>query len=350
MKKKKIIIILSVILLILIIPIPVGILKDGGTRVYSALSYKIVCWNKMTDDGIYKKTKIYPFPLNLLPLTSLFNLENVDNTRSSYFTDVEAQQQTEPAETNDHDIGIKYEEPSVENITFSAYYVRTDGHIENTKYPKTTIISSVKELEEYYNANCNSYSLGYDYHADVHSSRRIEFLDICKKYDEEYFKEKVLILVLLEEGSGSISHKVERMELITEDNIKKVVININRLIPEAGTDDMAYWHVFIEPEKKLDIDSKDQIEIYFGKKDATENDRIITREEAMLLADIVRTIDIPPINAVFDTKNKVWYVYCHKEGEPDGMADEGHQTIMISGDGSSFLINPVFNEWTYENE
>ena len=349
MKKKKTIIILSVILLILIIPIPVGALKDGGTRVYSALSYKIVCWNKMTDDGIYKKTKIYPFPLNLLPLTSLFNLENVDNTRSSYSTD-ETPKQTDPAETNDQDIGIKYEEPSVENINFSAYYVRTDGHIENTKYPKITIIRSVKDLEDYYKANSNSYSLGYDYHDDVHSERNIEFLDICKKYDEEYFKKQILILVLLEEGSGSVRHKVERMELITEDNIKKVVININRLIPEAGTDDMAYWHVFIEPEKNLEIDSKDQIEIYFGKKDATENDRIITREEAMMLADIVRAIDIPPINAVFDSKNKVWYVYCHKEGEPDGMADEGHQTIMISGDGSSFLINPVFNEWTYENE
>ena len=61
MKKKiffAVIVIIS-LLAVLFIPIPTGELNDGGTRVYSALTYKIVVWNRTTDDGIYENTKVY---------------------------------------------------------------------------------------------------------------------------------------------------------------------------------------------------------------------------------------------------------------------------------------------------
>ena len=61
MKKKIFFTVIVVILLlaILFVPIPTGTLNDGGTRVYSALTYKIVVWNRTTDDGIYENTKVY---------------------------------------------------------------------------------------------------------------------------------------------------------------------------------------------------------------------------------------------------------------------------------------------------
>lgn len=61
MKKKIWIpIIVSVILLaVLFVPIPNGQMKDGGTRVYSALTYKIVDWNRLYNDGMYSATKVY---------------------------------------------------------------------------------------------------------------------------------------------------------------------------------------------------------------------------------------------------------------------------------------------------
>ena len=61
MKKKIWIpIIVSVVLLaILFVPIPNGQMKDGGTRVYSALTYKIVDWNRLYNDGMYSATKVY---------------------------------------------------------------------------------------------------------------------------------------------------------------------------------------------------------------------------------------------------------------------------------------------------
>ena len=60
--KKKIwipVISLIAILVILFVPIPKGTLNDGGTRVYSALTYKLVSWRIAHDDGIYKNTKVY---------------------------------------------------------------------------------------------------------------------------------------------------------------------------------------------------------------------------------------------------------------------------------------------------
>lgn len=49
MKKKIWICIAGVVLLaILFVPIPSGTYKDGGTRAYSALTYKIVKWQRDT--------------------------------------------------------------------------------------------------------------------------------------------------------------------------------------------------------------------------------------------------------------------------------------------------------------
>ena len=60
--KKKIwipIVITVVLLVILFVPIPNGQMKDGGTKVYSALTYKIVDWNRLYNDGTYSATKVY---------------------------------------------------------------------------------------------------------------------------------------------------------------------------------------------------------------------------------------------------------------------------------------------------
>ena len=60
--KKKVWIILSAIVLLLallFIPLPDGVAQDGGTRVYTSLTYKIVQWNRLTTDGSYQKACIY---------------------------------------------------------------------------------------------------------------------------------------------------------------------------------------------------------------------------------------------------------------------------------------------------
>ena len=75
MKKKIWILIGAALLAVLLIPIPTGVCKDGGTREYTALTYKIIDWNRLTDDGIYEKTNIYFFPYNLKSIDALWAQE-----------------------------------------------------------------------------------------------------------------------------------------------------------------------------------------------------------------------------------------------------------------------------------
>lgn len=77
--KRRAIVIAAVVfalLLILFLPIPEGEFKDGGTRVWSALTYKVVDWNRLYDGGrIYNETKVYFLPDNFKDLDELFETE-----------------------------------------------------------------------------------------------------------------------------------------------------------------------------------------------------------------------------------------------------------------------------------
>ncbi len=77
MKKKIWIPIMIVaVLAVLLIPIPTGVYKDGGTRVYSALTYKIVDWNRMVSaDETYDATRIYFLPNNMKSIDRLWAYE-----------------------------------------------------------------------------------------------------------------------------------------------------------------------------------------------------------------------------------------------------------------------------------
>ena len=73
MKKKIWICLAGVVLLaILFVPIPSGTYKDGGTRAYSALTYKIVKWQRDTGSDVYKATRVYWLPNNFKSIDSLW--------------------------------------------------------------------------------------------------------------------------------------------------------------------------------------------------------------------------------------------------------------------------------------
>ena len=73
MKKKFWIVLAIIVLLILTIPIPISSARDGGTKQYAALTYKIVDWNHLYDNGeIYDDTEIYLFPLNFNTVDELW--------------------------------------------------------------------------------------------------------------------------------------------------------------------------------------------------------------------------------------------------------------------------------------
>ena len=86
MKKGRIAVFIAVALLLLFfLPIPGGTYADGGTRVYRALTYTVVAWNKRIaelgpDGGAgqtvrYRKTSVFWFPDNNRQIDELWQLE-----------------------------------------------------------------------------------------------------------------------------------------------------------------------------------------------------------------------------------------------------------------------------------
>lgn len=120
----------------------------------------------------------------------------------------------------------------------SVQYIRTDGCPDGVEYPVVTVIESRAALEAYYADNCNIYSL--ERRTNPASDSSIGFLDACDMYDDAYFAQHYLILILLEESSGSIRHRVTHLS--DQDG---VTVTIERQIPEDGTCDMAEWHILI---------------------------------------------------------------------------------------------------------
>ena len=143
----------------------------------------------------------------------------------------------------------------LEERDFDAQYIRTDGYHSDAKYPKVTVIKSADELEEYYNANKDLYFL--DHVDKVYSDTTKGFIDACEKYDDEYFEENILLLVLLEEGSGSIRHEIKSLKAYRGN----VEIDIAVTCPEVCTEDMAEWHIIIELDRDCGIDYNDNIKV-----------------------------------------------------------------------------------------
>lgn len=85
MKKKKWLIPIIILLFVLVIPIPTGMYRDGGTMEFTALTYKVVRWNRMHDSvQTYSKFKIYPFPMNMLSIGDLFEIEREKEDAKMY--------------------------------------------------------------------------------------------------------------------------------------------------------------------------------------------------------------------------------------------------------------------------
>ena len=142
-------------------------------------------------------------------------------------------------------------------IDFDTQYIRTDGYHENIEYPVVKIIRSVDELNAYYDSNKDKYNL--ERREDPASDSTIGFLDACDKYNAEYFENQILVMVLLEEGSGSVRHNVDNVKHGSDG---KLYISIRRDVPEVGTDDMAEWHILIEPEKDVNVANDSDVVVY----------------------------------------------------------------------------------------
>jgi hypothetical protein len=78
--------------------------------------------------------------------------------------------------------------------------------------------------------------------ANPASDYTIGFLDATNGFDDAFFQKSLLILIILEEPSGSNRHKVTDLD----QEAAALTIRIERQVPQVGTADMAEWHLILE--------------------------------------------------------------------------------------------------------
>ena len=85
MKKNKWWLICLLLFAVLFLPVPVGVYKDGGTREFQALTYKLVDWNRLTENGgIYERLRVYFPPHCYRSIDALWDREKKESFSEFY--------------------------------------------------------------------------------------------------------------------------------------------------------------------------------------------------------------------------------------------------------------------------
>lgn len=152
-------------------------------------------------------------------------------------------------------------------IPFSVQYIRTNGECGNI--PHVTAVTSAQQLQKYYEDNKECFDL--ERRQQVSSDSTIGFLDACDAYTDSFFADNMLLLITLEEGSGSTRHKVTRVETDA--------VYIESVTPEVGTCDMAQWHIMVAVPKSSAMNEAEDIRVIYDGKDITEKYQIASCEK-----------------------------------------------------------------------
>ena len=129
--------------------------------------------------------------------------------------------------------------PAPDAYNFKDHYIRIQSVI-NGETPQKYMFETASDFRSFLEKNDEMVTQS-KYHSSAMSLE-----DAQKKYDDKWFENHDLIIVLLQEGSGSIRHSVT--------GIDTQLIKITRKIPEVGTADMAGWAILIELNKDSKID------------------------------------------------------------------------------------------------
>ncbi len=186
--KKKIwipIVIIAVVLAFLFVPIPMASYDDGGTREWVALTYKIVDWNKITDDGLYENTSIYFGEERWQDIDHLWleESENVEHQFRAVITSIDGSWvHVKPVdgEAEEHDsLDIKFfadELPDIDAKVGDTVEIKYRGNVPWTSSPQIRAFDWKK-----------SHNLSHVEYTD-------EWLDkeIAEKYDHNIFSDIVI--------------------------------------------------------------------------------------------------------------------------------------------------------------
>lgn len=114
------------------------------------------------------------------------------------------------------------------DIPFTKVTYLRSGYDGTSASASATVISNITSLDSYL--------------ADSSISRSA--LDTLREtYQADFFSNRSLLMVALEEGSGSISHELQ--------SVSTDAVTIRRIVPEAGTCDMVAWLLVVELDELL---------------------------------------------------------------------------------------------------
>lgn len=139
-------------------------------------------------------------------------------------------------------------------------YVRTNGRAPDAEFPSSLIIRSKQELLDYYENNKTYYNM------DSSWDESPAFRDAIERYDDAYFAERELLIVLMEEPSGSIRHKVNCMWDVIIEGERIYNISITSFKSMYGDSDIAQWHILIELPEWFHTDPGEEIPLVFKER------------------------------------------------------------------------------------
>ena len=139
-------------------------------------------------------------------------------------------------------------------------YVRTNGGVPGVEFPYSLIIRSRQELLDYYENNKAHYNM------DASWDESPAFRDAIERYDDAYFAGRELLVVVLQENSGSIRHRVNFMRDRYTETEGWWEVSITSFSPSNVTDDMAQWHVLIEMPEGLHTNPDEEITLLFTQR------------------------------------------------------------------------------------
>lgn len=154
---------------------------------------------------------------------------------------------------------------------YSVQYIRTDGYHKGARFPRAVTVTSPEELTKYYETNKDIFWLERNPNPAADGTRG--FLDACDSYTKEFFETNYLVFVLLEEGSGSIRHRVEGVTHRPDGTLQ---VSVTTLTPEVGTCDMAQWHIILALPLSAKVEDGEKVQIVLdgrlpgGEEDATQ--------------------------------------------------------------------------------
>ncbi len=127
-----------------------------------------------------------------------------------------------------------YRSDHVEDVTYHAF--RTNARYVWDGDRGIMVIEELEELENYLSANDTQFDF---------TRTDPTFKSYVENKETAFFDDHYLILIKLQEVSGSIWHELDTLEVEND----TLMVTLNAHVPEIGTTDMAAWHLIIEVPK-----------------------------------------------------------------------------------------------------